>query len=177
MKSVLSRSFLMKRLHCQWFFVSSFASICGITDTLWWVFSWRHADGSLFLKPCIGRNRSRSDRQTGGRRDTETCRLCWQPSSMASARLHCSRLSLWSLVSKISTKEPLGSMLRKVKHEASLFRGVLNKKPYLPDQTKLSMNEKPSMDDNPWAGQKIGRNDPCPCGSGLKYKKCHGKNL
>ncbi|MCP4009650.1 MAG: preprotein translocase subunit SecA [Proteobacteria bacterium] len=24
-------------------------------------------------------------------------------------------------------------------------------------------------------GQKIGRNDPCPCGSGLKYKKCHGK--
>jgi preprotein translocase subunit SecA len=24
-------------------------------------------------------------------------------------------------------------------------------------------------------GQKVGRNDPCPCGSGLKYKKCHGK--
>ena len=25
-------------------------------------------------------------------------------------------------------------------------------------------------------GSKVGRNDPCPCGSGLKYKKCHGKN-
>ena len=25
-------------------------------------------------------------------------------------------------------------------------------------------------------GKKVGRNDPCPCGSGLKYKKCHGKN-
>jgi preprotein translocase subunit SecA len=23
--------------------------------------------------------------------------------------------------------------------------------------------------------EKVGRNDPCPCGSGLKYKKCHGK--
>jgi hypothetical protein len=23
--------------------------------------------------------------------------------------------------------------------------------------------------------KKIGRNDPCPCGSGLKYKKCHGQ--
>lgn len=23
---------------------------------------------------------------------------------------------------------------------------------------------------------KVGRNDPCPCGSGLKYKKCCGKN-
>jgi len=25
-------------------------------------------------------------------------------------------------------------------------------------------------------GKKIGRNDPCPCGSGKKYKKCHGAN-
>ncbi|MHC5088906.1 MAG: SEC-C metal-binding domain-containing protein [Planctomycetota bacterium] len=24
---------------------------------------------------------------------------------------------------------------------------------------------------------KVGRNDPCPCGSGKKYKKCCGKNL
>ena len=22
--------------------------------------------------------------------------------------------------------------------------------------------------------KKIGRNDPCPCGSGKKYKQCHG---
>ena len=27
------------------------------------------------------------------------------------------------------------------------------------------------------AGPKLGRNDLCWCGSGLKYKKCHGKNL
>ena len=26
-------------------------------------------------------------------------------------------------------------------------------------------------------GPKIGRNDPCPCGSGKKYKKCCGKNI
>ena len=26
-------------------------------------------------------------------------------------------------------------------------------------------------------GPKIGRNDPCPCGSGKKYKNCHGKNV
>jgi len=24
-------------------------------------------------------------------------------------------------------------------------------------------------------GRKVGRNDPCPCGSGKKYKYCHGK--
>ncbi len=27
------------------------------------------------------------------------------------------------------------------------------------------------------ADKKVGRNDPCPCGSGLKYKNCHGKGL
>jgi len=25
------------------------------------------------------------------------------------------------------------------------------------------------------AGDKVGRNDPCPCGSGKKYKQCHGR--
>ena len=44
--------------------------------------------------------------------------------------------------------------------------------------------EKPSLqplpDKKPPVGfgmgiPRVGRNDPCPCGSGLKYKKCHGK--
>lgn len=39
---------------------------------------------------------------------------------------------------------------------------------------------KPTADDEsaqPFVreGKKVGRNEPCPCGSGLKYKKCHGK--
>ena len=29
--------------------------------------------------------------------------------------------------------------------------------------------------DDPFAN--VGRNDPCPCGSGLKFKKCHGKDF
>jgi preprotein translocase subunit SecA len=28
---------------------------------------------------------------------------------------------------------------------------------------------------NPYEG--VGRNDPCPCGSGKKFKKCHGAGL
>ena len=28
--------------------------------------------------------------------------------------------------------------------------------------------------DDKWAD--VGRNDPCPCGSGKKYKKCHGSS-
>lgn len=37
-------------------------------------------------------------------------------------------------------------------------------------QTKVA----PTPDRTP-TGEKIGRNDPCYCGSGKKYKKCHGK--
>ena len=25
--------------------------------------------------------------------------------------------------------------------------------------------------------EKVGRNEPCPCGSGKKYKNCHGKQV
>ena len=31
-----------------------------------------------------------------------------------------------------------------------------------------------TVDDIAFAG--VGRNDPCPCGSGRKYKMCHGQN-
>ena len=27
------------------------------------------------------------------------------------------------------------------------------------------------------AERTVGRNDPCPCGSGKKYKNCHGRNM
>jgi len=30
---------------------------------------------------------------------------------------------------------------------------------------------------NPYINMKVGRNEPCPCGSGKKYKKCHGATV
>jgi preprotein translocase subunit SecA len=30
-------------------------------------------------------------------------------------------------------------------------------------------------DHSSYLGVKVGRNDPCPCGSGKKFKQCHGK--
>lgn len=42
-----------------------------------------------------------------------------------------------------------------------------------PDAGQVQTYRK-SEDSNPFVG--VGRNDPCPCGSGLKFKNCHGKN-
>ncbi len=49
------------------------------------------------------------------------------------------------------------------------------------DQTKelsysKSEEDMPEIKTYKRKGKKIGRNDPCPCGSGLKYKKCCGRN-
>ncbi len=42
----------------------------------------------------------------------------------------------------------------------------------LPDQ---AAERRPAVQQVRRVGEKIGRNDPCPCGSGKKYKQCHGK--
>jgi preprotein translocase subunit SecA len=36
-------------------------------------------------------------------------------------------------------------------------------------------NEEQEKQEPVRVGPKVGRNDPCPCGSGKKYKSCHGK--
>ncbi|MDZ7292091.1 MAG: SEC-C metal-binding domain-containing protein [candidate division KSB1 bacterium] len=41
---------------------------------------------------------------------------------------------------------------------------VLGGRPLIPQKVETVRRQEP----------KVGRNDPCPCGSGKKYKKCHG---
>jgi preprotein translocase subunit SecA len=44
--------------------------------------------------------------------------------------------------------------------------------PSLEEQTDSRGKQRPVR-----VEEKVGRNDPCPCGSGKKYKNCHGKNF
>jgi preprotein translocase subunit SecA len=41
---------------------------------------------------------------------------------------------------------------------------LLKGRPLIPPKVETARRVEP----------KVGRNDPCPCGSGKKYKKCHG---
>ncbi len=53
---------------------------------------------------------------------------------------------------------------------------VATKMPVSPVPKKIFTNkENTAASSAPKSGNGIGRNDPCPCGSGKKYKKCHGK--
>ncbi|MEQ7214561.1 preprotein translocase subunit SecA [Enterococcus asini] len=44
-----------------------------------------------------------------------------------------------------------------------------------PEQTPEQAAETSTGQQRPVHVEKVGRNDPCPCGSGKKYKNCHGK--
>ena len=50
---------------------------------------------------------------------------------------------------------------RRAKQQKLMTRGPAKKEAQKPQTVKRQ-------------GTKVGRNDPCPCGSGKKYKKCHG---
>ena len=72
------------------------------------------------------------------------------------------------------------SMMQKIDKDVSIFllkaeiRQNIERKP---QEKKLLTNdtEEKAVKKKPVKKQKIGRNDPCPCGSGKKYKQCHGK--
>jgi len=45
----------------------------------------------------------------------------------------------------------------------------------MPSMTEIDFTKSSHIEPIRNEGQKIGRNDPCPCGSGKKYKQCCGK--
>jgi preprotein translocase subunit SecA len=53
----------------------------------------------------------------------------------------------------------------------------IEKAPAMPQRRNLTTNNPGSDSEQPQQlkSSKVGRNDPCPCGSGKKYKHCHGR--
>ncbi len=64
--------------------------------------------------------------------------------------------------------------------DASFIADAMVEAPSTPDESRLQYSSPESggaaadTSSDPYADQDVGRNDPCPCGSGQKYKKCHG---
>lgn len=76
--------------------------------------------------------------------------------------------------------EMFESLLRNIDYDIAhqIFQVTIERRPVQPAPRRIVTNQ-PS-DDSPRAAvasksQKVGRNDPCPCGSGKKFKHCHGR--
>jgi preprotein translocase subunit SecA len=68
-------------------------------------------------------------------------------------------------------------MVESVKRDSVryLFHAQLAKREEKPKlQVAAGGGQQSSSARGPVQSDKVGRNDPCPCGSGKKYKKCHG---
>jgi preprotein translocase subunit SecA len=70
-------------------------------------------------------------------------------------------------------------LLAAIRHDVShlIFRAEITREPPRPQPQAMHTNreETESAREPVRAGRKLGRNDPCWCGSGKKYKRCHGK--
>jgi len=83
-----------------------------------------------------------------------------------------------------SIKEEVVKFIYKVRLKKEESQGVRQVRretpaPIVSSQTKKSpfVKKKGLGEEEGQKKKKIGRNDPCPCGSGLKYKHCCGKNI
>jgi len=67
----------------------------------------------------------------------------------------------------------------KMNQKAKELEEEFNKRSTVPKGGSEVIKESPedlkSLKNNPIQSTKVGRNEPCPCGSGKKYKKCCGK--
>ena len=81
---------------------------------------------------------------------------------------------------KLRGRESFDVLLDAIRHKVvySLFHVTLKKeakKPAPPSAMAKASGRTDTNVQQPTAKNKIGRNDPCPCGSGKKYKHCCGK--
>ena len=64
-----------------------------------------------------------------------------------------------------------------VKAKATWLYELPEWEPLLTEERRKELYREQKTSTTVVKGEKIGRNDPCPCGSGKKYKKCHGRDL
>lgn len=81
---------------------------------------------------------------------------------------------------KDRTKKRMEYLLMFENEAVHMFQGILVVSEYLYKLRQVSLMLEGKVPIRPDVGsgknKKIGRNDPCPCGSGKKYKYCHGKS-
>ena len=72
-------------------------------------------------------------------------------------------------------RKPVYNIFELYKNILDIWYGY-NKDKYDENQRKIPVQKNDQIDSFKRSSPKIGRNDPCPCGSGKKYKKCCFKN-
>lgn len=84
-------------------------------------------------------------------------------------RLHFEHQEMNGVTGELSDDEDMIARNRQQRTRATYSFGLSS------SAAATASPEMAENDENPYANLAISRNAPCPCGSGLKYKQCHGK--
>ena len=75
--------------------------------------------------------------------------------------------------------EMFETLLNNIEYDIAhqIYGVTIEKAPAMPQRRNLTTNNPGADSEQPQQlkSSKVGRNDPCPCGSGKKYKHCHGR--
>jgi preprotein translocase subunit SecA len=98
---------------------------------------------------------------------------------MFSSMLDSIKQEVIGLLSKVQVQMPEEMAIREQQPRVDEFEFKHETFEGLPEEVVASSEEQrqPEEQHQPFVreGRKIGRNEPCPCGSGKKYKHCHGR--
>ena len=77
---------------------------------------------------------------------------------------------------QVQSPTQLGQVAEDMEQRAESIANVTYSAPTETGDVEVTVDERTlSVQQKVAAGGRVGRNDPCPCGSGQKYKQCHGK--
>jgi preprotein translocase subunit SecA len=96
---------------------------------------------------------------------------------MFSGMLDSIRREVITILSKVQVQNPEELALREPEPEPTDFEFKHEEFTGLAGEAGDEMEQPQEPEHQPFVreGRKIGRNEPCPCGSGKKYKQCHGR--
>jgi preprotein translocase subunit SecA len=88
---------------------------------------------------------------------------------------HCNIPAEQSQETRITEERRRRTDMSKMRQRKAEFAGAGAGPEYLPQENDYIDPSENIKQEPVRVGPKVGRNDPCPCGSGKKYKHCHGK--
>ncbi|UPW17934.1 preprotein translocase subunit SecA [Agarivorans sp. TSD2052] len=85
------------------------------------------------------------------------------------------KLDVIGILSRVQVQDPEEVTAMEEKRRETERRAMEMRNQQAQEQLQQEQQAGPSGKPVTREGQKVGRNDPCPCGSGKKFKQCHGK--
>ena len=107
---------------------------------------------------------------------TEAFRMFMELLELVNSEIVSMTFKLFPAEQQLPLRGPRQPTQMRASHDAAIGMGLqANREPVAGGAGEAGEPERAGKPQPVQVGEKTGRNDPCPCGSGKKYKHCHGR--